>query len=114
MRVDPNDLVRVYTGSLTQVEYKHELLEAAGIDSRVVGDNLAAGLGTALLDSIELWVHSADAASAEAAMNGESRPHHREPESHPIPPQGHPVSDHKPDRSRGPQHGAPPHRPLPS
>jgi len=114
MRSDPNDVVRVYTGSLSQVEYKHDLLEDAGIESRVVGDNLTAGLGTALPDSVELWIHRADAADAEKAMTGTDGHHHVEAETHPIPPQGHPVSDHKPDRSRGPQHGAPPHRPLPS
>lgn len=114
MRPDPNDVVRVYTGSLTQVQSMRDLLENAGIESRVVGDNLGAGLGTAMPDSVELWAHRMDAAKAEAAMSSESRHHHREPESHPITPQGHPESDHKPDRSRGPQHGAPPHRPLPS
>jgi hypothetical protein len=114
MSADPDDLVRVYTGPLTQVEYKRELLELAGIEAQVVGDNLAAGLGTAMPDSVELWVHRADAAAAETAMNGASEHHHWEPESHPIPPHGHPESSHKPDHSRGPQHGAPPHRPLPS
>jgi hypothetical protein len=65
-------------------------------------------------DSVELWVHREDAAAAATAMSKAGEHHHWEPESHPITPQGHPESDHKPDRSRGPQHGAPPHRPLPS
>jgi hypothetical protein len=114
MRADPNDLVRVSTGSLTEVQYMHDLLEDAGIESRVVGDNLAASLGTALPDSVELWIHRDDATAAKAALAGAEKHHQWNPESHPIPPQGHPVSNHKPDRSRGPQHGAPPHRPLPS
>jgi hypothetical protein len=114
MRTDPKELERVYTGSFTQVEFMHDLLENAGIESSVVGDNLASGLGTALPDSVELWVHRADAEAAKAAMIGTGGHHHRVPESHPTQPQGHPVSDHKPDHSRGPQHGAPPHRPLPS
>jgi|SRR5579872_692400 len=113
MITDPNDLVRVYTGPLTQVEYKRELLEIAGIQSRVVGDSLAASLGTAMPDSVELWVHQADAAAAATAMSGAGE-HHWEPESHPITPLSHPESNRKPDHSRGPQHGAPPHRPLPS
>jgi hypothetical protein len=114
MSADENDIVCVARGSLSQVQTWHDLLRAAGIESRVVGDNLTAGLGTALPGSIELWIHYADAAAAEAALartDGHSR---GEPESHPIPPHGHPGSDPKPDRSRGPRHGAPPHRPLPS
>ena len=114
MTAEANDIVRVASGSLSEVETWHELLEAAGIESRVVGDNLAGGLGTALPGSVELWVRRTDAEAAQAALaqaDGHSR---RQPESHPIPPHGHPVSDSKPDHSRGPQHGAPPHRPLPS
>jgi hypothetical protein len=114
MAADPNDLVRVTAGSLTEVQHWHDLLRTAGIASRVVGDNLAAGLGTALPGSVELWVHRADVGAAEAAIKGAGGHHHREPESHPIPPHGHPESGPKPDRSRGPQHGAPPHRPLPT
>jgi hypothetical protein len=80
----------------------------------VVGDNLTAGLGSALPESVELLAHRADVKAAEAAIAGASGHHHRVPESQPNPPHGHPESDPKPDRSRGPQHGAPPHRPLPS
>lgn len=114
MTADANDIVRVASGSLIQVEIWHELLGAAGIESRVVGEDLAGGLGTALPNSVELWVHRADAEAAEAAICRSGEHRHREPESHPAPPHGHPVSDPKPDHSRGPQHGAPPHRPLPS
>jgi hypothetical protein len=112
MSADENDIVCLARGSWSQVQTWHDLLRAAGIESRVVGDNLTAGLGTALPGSIELWIHSADAAAAETALaRADTR---REPESHPIPPHGHSADDPKPDRSRGPQHGAPPHRPLPS
>ena len=113
MTAGANDIVCVASGSLLQVETWRELLLAGGIESRIVGDNLTAGLGTALPGSIELWVHRANAQSAEAAVGG-AGDHHREPESRPGPPHGHPVSDPKPDHSRGPQHGARPHRPLPS
>lgn len=110
-----DDLVRVATGTLVQLQAWDDVLRAAGIEARVVGDNLTAGLGTALPDSVELWVHRADAAAAEAAIAEAGRHHNqREPESPPIPPHGHPKSDHKPDHSRGPTHGAPPHRPFPS
>jgi Putative prokaryotic signal transducing protein len=114
MKDEPKELLRVSTGSLTQVQYMRELLENAGIESQVVGDNLTAGLGTALPDSVELWIHRNDATAAEAALAGAEKHHQWNPESHPVPSHGHPVSDHKPDHSRGPQHGAPPHRPLPS
>ena len=114
MSADENDIVCVARGSLSQVQTGHDLLRAAGIESRVVGDNLTAGLGTALPGSIELWIHSADAKAAQATIGGSGDHHHREPESYPIPPHGHPASDPKPDPSHGPRHGALPHRPLPS
>jgi hypothetical protein len=108
-----DDLVRVGTDSRAQVRAWCDVLRAAGIESRVVGDPFTAGLDTAIPDSIELWVHREDAAASEAAI-ARAGQHRRESESHPVPPHGHPVSDPKPDRSRGPVHGAPPHRPLPS
>jgi hypothetical protein len=114
MTANADDIMCVARGSLIQVETWHEMLAAAGIESRVVGDNLAGGLGTALPNSVELWVHRRDATAAEATIGGAGEYRLREPESHPVPPHGHPVSDSKPDHSRGPQHGAPPHRPLPS
>jgi Putative prokaryotic signal transducing protein len=114
MSNDSNDPIRVRNGPLTQVQLWHDLLRAAGIESRVVGDNLTAGLGAALPDSVELWVRRADAGAAEAVIAGAGGCRHREPESHPVSPHGHPESGPKPDRSRGPRHGAPPHRPLPS
>lgn len=114
MTADSSDPIRVKSGSLIQVQHWHDLLRAAGIESRVVGDNLTAGLGGAFPDSVELWVQRADARAAEAVLAGVSGHGHRDPESYPTPPHGHPVSDPKADRSRGPQHGPPPHRPLPS
>jgi len=114
MTADPNDLVRVGAGTLIQVQLWHDRLSVAGIESRVVGDNLTAGLGTIIPGSVELWVHRAHAVAAGAAISGEARHHRSEPESHPVAPHGHPESDPKPDSSRGPQHGAPPHRPPPS
>jgi hypothetical protein len=114
MTANENDIVCVARGSLSQVQIWQGLLRAAGIESRIVGDNLTAGLGTALPGSIELWIHSADAEAAEAALAGANDHSRREPESHRIAPHGHPASDPRPDRSRGPRHGTPPHRPLPS
>jgi hypothetical protein len=112
MTAHENDIVCVARGSLSQVQMWHDLLRAAGIESRVVGDNLTAGLGTALPGSVELWIHSADAEAVEIAL-GRADDHSRgEPESPPIP-HGRPASDPKPDRIHGLHHGAPPHRPLP-
>ena len=68
MTIEADDIVCVASGSLIQVENWHELVQAAGIGSRIVGDDLAGGLGTALPNSVELWVHRADAQGAEAAI----------------------------------------------
>ena len=106
-----DDLVKVRVGALVQVQAWGDLLQAVGIEFRVVGDNLTAGLGAALPDSIELWVHRTDAAGAESVITGTGGHHRREPESHPIPLYGHPESDPKPTALAVPS-TAP--RPLPS
>jgi hypothetical protein len=68
MERDPNDVVTVYSGPMVTVEtYKHVLAEA-GIESRVVGEALASSFGTALPDSVELWVHQQDLEKAKAAI----------------------------------------------
>lgn len=68
MTPDPDDVVRVAAGSLVAVELYREALAAEGIAGRVVGDDLSGGLGSALPDAVELWVHRADAPAAEAAI----------------------------------------------
>jgi hypothetical protein len=112
MTADPNDLVQVTAGSLTQVQHWRDVLRAAGIESRVVGDNLTGGLGFALPGSVELRAPRADSGAARAAITRAGELRRRQRELHPA--LGHPESDAKPDRSRGAQRGAPPHRPLPS
>ena len=112
MSKDQEDVVRVATGSAAEVGAWAAILRGAGIDCRVVGGHLTAGLGTAVPGSVELWVRRAAAKDAEVALGHHGR--HHATGSHRQPPYGHPVSDPKPDRSRGPTHGAPPHRPLPS
>jgi len=87
----PDDLVQVATGELTAVQVLGNALEDAGIQARVVGGDLTAGLGTALPGSVELWVHRNDAVAAEKVIAGH-RPH--TPQSY-----GHPTSDPKPDRT---------------
>lgn len=96
-----DDVVRVYTGPLMEVEAYQQVLTESGIQSKVVGTELTGGLGTAIPESIELWVHRGDTEKAIAAIkqHEEERgtPEHegrRPPEgSHKFP---HPVSDHKP------------------
>lgn len=112
MTARPDDLVSVASGTPIEVQIWHECLREAGIDCRMVGDELVAGLGTALPGSTELLVHRADAERARKALERHET-HHHQSRSHPADPHGHPVSDPKPDHSRGPSHGAPPHRPLP-
>ncbi|OWK47113.1 DUF2007 domain-containing protein [Fimbriiglobus ruber] len=116
MTHNPDDVVMVAAGTLIQVQLWQQALKEAGIDSRVVGGELTGGIGTAFPDSVELWAHRSDAEKATAAvsrMEKEKEHTHRHEMTHPTEKHGHPVSDPKPDTSRGPTHGAPPHRPLP-
>jgi hypothetical protein len=68
MTWNTDDLVRVAAGEVIEIEAWGELLQGAGIKYRMVGDNLAAGLGTAFPNAVELWVHHSDAAAAQAAV----------------------------------------------
>jgi hypothetical protein len=70
-------------------------LNEAGIESRVVGTELTAGLGTAIQDSIELWVHKGDAEKALAALRY-AEDHKGETEKAPAP-HGIPQSERRPD-----------------
>lgn len=54
------ELKRVATGTYAEVQGFEGILLDAGIESRVVGDNLDSGIGTALTGSVELWVRDAD------------------------------------------------------
>jgi hypothetical protein len=62
------DLVMVAAGALIEVRAWADVLREAGILYRLVGDDPAAMPGDAPLDSVELWVRSADAEAAEAEM----------------------------------------------
>jgi hypothetical protein len=108
MTDDPNDVVRVAAGDdLVMIELHQQALKEAGIVSRIVGGALDASFGTAIPNSIELWVHRSDVEKALAAiaqMEAESKhPHHDRPE-HPTDdpakphPGGHgPHTHHNPD-----------------
>ena len=62
------EIVCVARGTLVEVELWEDVLTEAGIESKVVGGDLTAGLGTAMPASVELWVHSRDVSRAEAAI----------------------------------------------
>jgi len=79
MTHDPDDVVRVATGSLTEVEFWREALEKQGIQARVVGDNSSAGFGSALPDSVELWVHQIDVELSEKAILAAKHSHTAKP-----------------------------------
>jgi hypothetical protein len=68
MSHDEHDVVRVYSGPVVTVELYQQALHDAGIKSNVVGLNLSAGFGSALPDSVELWVKSEDVEKATAAI----------------------------------------------
>ena len=99
MAHDPNDVVKVFSGTLMEVEAFQRVLADSGIESRVVGDELTAGLGTAIPGSVELWTHRSDAAKAVEAIQrdegGKGEPHtgKRGPHGGKFP---HPTSDPKP------------------
>ncbi|MCI0700335.1 MAG: DUF2007 domain-containing protein [Planctomycetia bacterium] len=68
MTHDEHDVVKVYTGPLVTVELYQQALRDAGIESKVVGTELTAGLGTAIPESVELWVKSEDFEKAKSAI----------------------------------------------
>ena len=68
MSHDEHDVVKVYAGPVVTVELYQQALTEAGIASNVVGLSLSAGFGSAIPDSVELWVKSEDAEKAKAAI----------------------------------------------
>lgn len=102
MKDDPKDLVRVADGDLVRMEMYQKGLSAAGIVSRVVGQQLAAGLGTAIPESIELWVHRLDAEKAGVAIANLEQERTQKPRERPG--FSHPKSDRKPPQPT--THGA--------
>jgi hypothetical protein len=89
MTHDQGDVVRAYSGPLVLVEVYQAALKEAGIVSRVVGTELTGSFGSAIPESIELWVHRLDLPKAEAVIERESRAPARFP---------HPTDDPKPAR----------------
>jgi hypothetical protein len=105
MTQDPDDLVQVASGDLVRIEAYQQALKAARVESRVVGEDLATGLGTLLPNTIELWVHRADADRASAAIRLAEAERDRPP--HDPVPHGRPKNDPKPKRPD--THGPHPH-----
>jgi hypothetical protein len=68
MSHDEHDVVKVYSGPVVTVELYQQALKEAGIASNIVGLNLSASFGSAIPDSVELWVKSEDAARATTAI----------------------------------------------
>jgi Putative prokaryotic signal transducing protein len=93
------DLVRVADGDLVRMEMYQQGLKEAGIESRVVGEELEAGLGTAIPGSVELWVHRSDAEKAAASIARMEAERARPPRDHPAYPR--PMNDPKPSRPVG-------------
>lgn len=85
MSEELDDVVKVATGTVVQIEVWQQALLDAGVTCKVVGNDLTGGIGTAFPGgAIELWVRRADAAGAEAAI--------RYAEEH----KGHPAREHGP------------------
>lgn len=102
MTDDPNDVVKVAAGSIVAVEMYQRELKEAGIPSKVVGLNLEASFGSAIPNSIELWVHKSDAEKAAAVVERTERERGQplpEGVEHP-----HPTSDPEPHRHAGRPH----------
>lgn len=101
MTPSPDDVVKVADGPLVQVELWQQALAEAGIHAKVVGEQLTAGLGSALPASVELWVHRSDATRAAAAIRY-AEEHKGEP-GREVPPHG-PVSSDPPSNRPSPTH----------
>jgi len=94
MNRDSEELVPVAAGTAIEMELlKQDLLEA-GIEVRVMGEDLDIGLGTLLPGSVKLVVFENDVARARAVL--EPGKQSREQEKFP-----HPVSDPKPKGQGG-------------
>ena len=96
MTRDPHDVVRVYSGPSVLVETYRAALTEAGVACQVVGTELAGSFGSALPESIELWVHRIDLSRAEAVINGEARPVGEPLRDQPRQRFPHPTDDPKP------------------
>jgi hypothetical protein len=69
MTPNPNDeVVKVAYGELVDIGMYQQALSEAGIESKVVGEQLDASFGSALMGSMELYVHESEAERALAII----------------------------------------------
>jgi hypothetical protein len=108
MNHDPNDVVKVYSGTLETVEIYQQVLKEAGIESHVVGGALTSVFGSAIPDTVELLVHRRDGEKAAATIQNYEHPKKRQNhERH-----AHPTDSPKPGGA--PKHKEPYVNPDPS
>jgi len=82
----PDDIVRVGTASNPQQAYLwQQALAEEGIQARVVGDYLGAGVGDVPGIQPEVWVHRNDADRARALLAEHEHPPAAPPEANPEP-----------------------------
>lgn len=66
---DPNDVVRLISApTAVQAHIWEQALRDEGIDAKVVGDYLGAGLGDIANFMPEIWVHRNDLEAAKAVL----------------------------------------------
>ena len=99
MTPDPEEVVTVYSGPPLVVEGCREALAEAGIESKMTGDGVMAGFGSALPGAVELYVHRRDFDRAVAAIQRYEGERTGDLEKEPAP--AHPTDDAKPE---GAQH----------
>ena len=68
MSSDPNDVVKVAVGETIDIELYKQALTDAGIEAHVLGETLDSSLGTAIINSVELWVQSSNAERAREVI----------------------------------------------
>ena len=82
----PDDIVRLASATNPQEAYLwQQALEEEGIQSRVVGDMLDAGLGDVPGIRPEVWVHRDDFDRARKILQAHERPPAAPPEANPEP-----------------------------
>jgi hypothetical protein len=82
----PDDIVRLATASNPQEAYLlRQALDEEGIQCRVVGDMLDAGLGDISGIRPEVWVHRDDLDRARSVLVKHERPPAAPPEANPEP-----------------------------
>jgi hypothetical protein len=65
MSSNKDDVVRVAAGDMVTIELYKQALTEEGIQAHVLGEALEASFGSAIPQSVELWVHQSDAIRAE-------------------------------------------------